>query len=162
MDVRPAMAGIAQPTMRVLVSIIQPHRHGESNMFDNKPTETQYLYTDGETTGASLDGKNIYEITFAPGQDPPVTASGHFLYNGQSLLPSERLKRYSLGTKNKTLKRNADGSLTLYAGTKSPARTRRATGSRPGRPLLALHPLVLGQAADSRRLLAAAQNREAN
>ena len=30
------------------------------------------------------------------------------------------LKRYSLGTKNKNLKRNVDGSLTLYAGAKSP------------------------------------------
>jgi hypothetical protein len=30
------------------------------------------------------------------------------------------LKRYSLGTKNKNLKYNADGSLTLYVGVKSP------------------------------------------
>jgi len=30
------------------------------------------------------------------------------------------LNRYSLGTKNKTLKYNPDGSLTLYAGAKSP------------------------------------------
>jgi hypothetical protein len=31
-----------------------------------------------------------------------------------------RLGRYSLGTKNKTLKYNPDGSLTLYASAKSP------------------------------------------
>jgi hypothetical protein len=30
------------------------------------------------------------------------------------------LKRYSLGTKNKNLKRYVDGSLTLYAGANSP------------------------------------------
>jgi hypothetical protein len=30
------------------------------------------------------------------------------------------IERYSLGTKNKNLKYNADGSLTLYAGAKSP------------------------------------------
>jgi hypothetical protein len=30
------------------------------------------------------------------------------------------LNRYSLGTKNKNLKYNADGSLTLYAGATSP------------------------------------------
>jgi hypothetical protein len=30
------------------------------------------------------------------------------------------LNRYSLGTKNKTLKYDTDGSLTLYAGAKSP------------------------------------------
>jgi hypothetical protein len=32
------------------------------------------------------------------------------------------LNRYSLGTKNKTLKYDADGSLTLYAGAKSPGK----------------------------------------
>ena len=32
------------------------------------------------------------------------------------------LERYSLGTKNKNLKYNADGSLTLYAGAKSPGK----------------------------------------
>jgi hypothetical protein len=30
------------------------------------------------------------------------------------------LKRYSLGTKNKNLKKGADGSLTLHVGSKSP------------------------------------------
>jgi hypothetical protein len=32
------------------------------------------------------------------------------------------LKRYSLGTKNKSLKRNAEGSFVLYAGAKSPGK----------------------------------------
>jgi hypothetical protein len=36
------------------------------------------------------------------------------------LFHSNALNRFSLGTKNKTLKYNADGSLTLYAGAKSP------------------------------------------
>ena len=31
-------------------------------------------------------------------------------------------QRFSLGTKNKTLQYNADGSLTLYAGAKSPGK----------------------------------------
>jgi hypothetical protein len=38
------------------------------------------------------------------------------LYNDVHLFNPNPLKRYSLGTKNKTLKYNADGSLTLYAG----------------------------------------------
>ena len=42
------------------------------------------------------------------------------LYNDKHLFHANNLKRYSLGTKNKNLKRNADGSLTLYAGAKSP------------------------------------------
>src|SRR5215831_15956208 len=36
------------------------------------------------------------------------------------------LNRYSLGTKDKTLKYNADGSLTLYAGAKSPGQEKKS------------------------------------
>ena len=42
------------------------------------------------------------------------------LYDEQHFFHENPLKRYSLGTKNKTLKFNADGSLSLYAGAKSP------------------------------------------
>jgi hypothetical protein len=93
----------------------------KSNMFDNKPDETQYIYTDNDSTGAPLTGANSYEITFPAGQEPPVNGFWSLtLYNDQHFFFPNELKRYSLGTKNKTLKRNADGSLTLYAGAKSP------------------------------------------
>jgi hypothetical protein len=93
----------------------------KSNMFDNKPTETQYFYTDGDSAGASLDGRTSYEITFAPGQEPPINGFWSLtLYNEHHFFHQNDLKRYSLGTKNKGLKKNADGSLTLYAGAKSP------------------------------------------
>jgi hypothetical protein len=42
------------------------------------------------------------------------------LYNGEHFFHPNSKKRYSLGTKNKDLKKNADGSLTLYVGAKSP------------------------------------------
>ena len=42
------------------------------------------------------------------------------LYNQYHLFNPNPQGRYSLGTKNKSLKYNADGSLTLYAGAKSP------------------------------------------
>jgi hypothetical protein len=42
------------------------------------------------------------------------------LYNDLHLFNSNPLNRYSLGTKNKDLKYNADGSLTLYASANSP------------------------------------------
>ena len=42
------------------------------------------------------------------------------LYNHEHFFHPNPLKRYSLGTKNKNLKKGADGSLTLYVGAKSP------------------------------------------
>jgi hypothetical protein len=93
----------------------------KSNMFDNRPNETQYFYTDFDGTGAQLNGANTYEIAFAKGEEPPVNGFWSLtLYNEKHLFHANDLRRYSLGTKNKDLKRNADGSLTLYAGSKSP------------------------------------------
>ena len=42
------------------------------------------------------------------------------LYNDHKFFHPNPLNRFSLGTKNKTLKYDADGSLTLYLGAKSP------------------------------------------
>ena len=49
---------------------------------------------------------------FAKGQEPPVNGFWSLtLYNDKHLFHPNDRKRYSLGTKNKNLKRNADGSL---------------------------------------------------
>ena len=48
------------------------------------------------------------------------------LYNDKHLFHPNALNRYSLGTKNTTLKRNGDGSLTLYAGKDNPGPDRKA------------------------------------
>ncbi|WP_321949031.1 DUF1254 domain-containing protein [Paraburkholderia sp. J10-1] len=99
----------------------------KSNMFDNRPSETQYFYTDLDATGAPLSGANTYEIVFAKGEEPPVNGFWSLtLYNDKHLFHANDLKRYSLGTKNTTLNRNADGSLTLYAGSKSPGADRES------------------------------------
>ncbi|HEX5104042.1 MAG TPA: DUF1214 domain-containing protein, partial [Pirellulaceae bacterium] len=90
-------------------------------MFDNKPNETQYFYTDFDSVGESLSGGNSYSITFPKGDLPPVDGFWSLtLYNDKHLFHPNDRKRYSLGTKNKGLKFNDDGSLTLYAGAKSP------------------------------------------
>ena len=44
----------------------------KSNMFDNRPEETKYIYTDNDSQGKQLNGQNVYTITFAKGQVPPV------------------------------------------------------------------------------------------
>jgi len=91
----------------------------KSNMYDNSPQETKYIYTDDDSAGKQLNGQNNYTITFA--KVPPVKGFWSFtLYNDVHMFNSNALKRYSLGTKNKDLKFNPDGSLTLYAGAKSP------------------------------------------
>src|SRR5262245_56019756 len=65
-----------------------------SNMFDNKPNETQYFYTDGESSGAPLEGGKSYEIAFAKDQEPPVNGFWSLtLYNDEHLFHSNDLKR---------------------------------------------------------------------
>jgi hypothetical protein len=94
---------------------------GKSNIYENRPEETKYLYTDDDHEGKPLNGLNNYTITFPKGQLPPVKGFWSLtLYNAEHFYNTNPLKRYSLGTKNKSLKYNADGSLTLYAGAKSP------------------------------------------
>jgi hypothetical protein len=67
------------------------------------------------------------------------------------------LNRYSLGTKNKGLKYNADGSLTLYAGAKSPAKEKESNWLPA---LFALHARLLAGENHPRRHLAAAEGPE--
>jgi hypothetical protein len=44
----------------------------KSNMYDNRPTETKYLYRDFDSEGRQLEGKHSYSVTFTKGQEPPV------------------------------------------------------------------------------------------
>ncbi|MBB3179287.1 DUF1254 domain-containing protein [Variovorax sp. Sphag1AA] len=98
-----------------------------SNMFDNRPTETQYFYTDNDESNAQLDGKSQYTVTFPKGQTPPVKGFWSLtLYNEHHLFAPNDLKRYSLGTKSKSLKYNDDGSLTLYIGHASPGKDKES------------------------------------
>ncbi len=120
---RPAGNGWNRSTNNAQFGLDYFNRTGtaKSNMFDNRPTETQYFYTDFDDADKELIGSSNYEITFQAGQEPPVNGFWSLtLYNDKHLFHANHLKRYSLGTKNKDLKRNGDGSLTLYAGAKSP------------------------------------------
>ncbi|HEY6347715.1 MAG TPA: DUF1254 domain-containing protein [Bryobacteraceae bacterium] len=93
----------------------------KADMYDNRPEETKYIYTDGDSLGKPLNGNNSYAITFAKGQMPPVRGFWSLtLYDEEHFFHPNPLNRYSLGTKNKNLRYNADGSLTIYAGAKSP------------------------------------------
>jgi hypothetical protein len=97
----------------------------KSNMYDNSPQETKYIYTDDDSAGQQLNGRNNYTITFA--KVPPVKGFWSLtLYNDEHMFNPNALKRYSLGTKNKDLKFNPDGSLTLYTGAKSPGKEKES------------------------------------
>jgi hypothetical protein len=95
----------------------------KSNMFDNVPAETKYIYRDFDSKGQQLTGKNKYVVTFPKGQLPPVKGFWSLtLYNQRHFFHPNALNRFSLGTKNKDLKYGGDGSLTLYFGAKSPGK----------------------------------------
>src|SRR5262249_7288875 len=99
----------------------------KSNMYENTPEETKYLFTDYDTAGRQLDGQSSYAITFPKGQLPPVRGFWSLtLYNEHHFFHSNPLNRYSLGTKSKNLKPNADGSWTLYAGAQSPGKEKES------------------------------------
>ena len=100
----------------------------KSNMFDNAPEETRYIYTDFDSSGQRLNGNNRYSVTFAKGELPPVNGFWSLtLYNKEHLFEPNKLNRFSLGTKNnKALKYNPDGSLTLYYQSESPGADKEA------------------------------------
>ncbi|RKR05642.1 hypothetical protein C8C83_4993 [Flavobacterium sp. 90] len=94
----------------------------KANIFVNKPNETRYFYQDFDEGAIRLNGANKYTVTFANGQLPPVKGFWSLtLYNAEHFFAPNELKRYSLGTKNKSLKKNADGSLTIYVQNTRPS-----------------------------------------
>jgi hypothetical protein len=94
----------------------------KSNILVNTANETKYLYQDLDASGQRLNGANRYKITFAKGQTPPTEGFWSLtLYDEHHFFVANEIKRYSLGTKNKTLKFNADGSLTIYIQAAAPS-----------------------------------------
>jgi hypothetical protein len=99
----------------------------KSNILVNAPRETKYFYQDFDTGGERLNGANRYTVTFDKGQTPPVNGFWSLtLYNEHHFFAPNELKRYSLGTKNKTLRYIEDGSLTLYVQAESPGSDRES------------------------------------
>jgi len=94
----------------------------KSNIFVNKPNETRYFYQDLDEKGQRLNGKNRYTVTFLKGRTPPVAGFWSLTaYDKNHFFAPNAIKRYSVGTKNKDLKYNADGTLTIYVQPDEPA-----------------------------------------
>jgi hypothetical protein len=99
----------------------------KSNLFVNSPKETKYFYQDLDKSGRRLNGASRYTMTFAKDQTPPVNGFWSLtLYNEHHMFAPNAIKRYSLGTKNKGLKFDADGALTIHVQSNPPPEAQRA------------------------------------
>jgi hypothetical protein len=87
----------------------------------NKPNEAKYFYQDLDAAGGRLNGAHRYTVTFKKGEPPVRGFFSLTLYDDQHFFAPNEIERYSIGTKNKDLKLNADGSVTYYVQADAPA-----------------------------------------
>ena len=122
---QPAGNGWTSPANNGAFGTDYYHRTGAvlADPYDNKRNETMYFYTDNDTKLQQLVGSSSYSVTFAKGQLPPVKGFWSVtMYDPEHYFYQNALKRFALGTKNKSLQYNPDGSLTIYLGNKSPGK----------------------------------------
>jgi hypothetical protein len=96
----------------------------KAGIFGNDAVEAMYPLTRIDSDGQTLDGsKSNYTLTFPPGQQPPVNAFWSLtMYDGKTqLLIENPINRYLVNSPMLPgMKKNSDGSLTLYIQNKSP------------------------------------------
>ena len=93
----------------------------KSNILVNSPNETKYFYQDLDSSGTRLNNANKYTVTFPKDGTPPVHGFWSLsIYNEHHFFIANPINRFSVGTKNKDLKHNADGSLTICVQTDEP------------------------------------------
>jgi hypothetical protein len=96
----------------------------KAGIYGNDAVEAMYPLTTALPNGEPLDGsKHNYTLTFAAGQFPPVNAFWSVtMYAGKSqLLIKNPINRYLINSPMlPNMKKNADGSLTLYIQKDSP------------------------------------------
>ncbi|MDW9419150.1 DUF1254 domain-containing protein [Sinorhizobium meliloti] len=109
-----------------------PMRAGaaKGGLYGNDAVEAMYPYTRTDATGEPLDGsKHKYTLTFALGQLPPVNAFWSVtMYDGKSqFLVKNPINRYLINSPMLPgMKKDADGSLTLYIQKDSPGADKEA------------------------------------
>jgi len=98
-------------------------------IFGNTKDISVYLNRVADGEGRPLDGSVAsYEMTFAPGQLPPVSFFWSMtMYRlPERLLVANPIDRYSIGSATPGLEMGEDGSLTLYISAHSPGPEREA------------------------------------
>ncbi|MGC1389307.1 MAG: DUF1254 domain-containing protein [Steroidobacteraceae bacterium] len=102
----------------------------KAGIYGNSAIEAMYPQTRVTAAGETIDtGKHNYTITFAKGGLPPVNAFWSVtMYDGKSqLLIENPINRYLINSPMLPgLKRDPDGSLTLYLQKDSPGKAREA------------------------------------
>ncbi len=101
-----------------------------AGIYGNDAVEAMYPYTRVDGAGDTIDtSKNKYTITFAAGQLPPVNAFWSVtMYDGKSqLLIKNPINRYLINSPMlPAMKKNPDGSLTIYVQKDSPGKAQEA------------------------------------
>jgi hypothetical protein len=101
-----------------------------AGIYGNSAIEATYPFTKALANGEPLDGsKHKYTLTFAAGAYPPVEAFWSVtMYDGKSqLLIQNPINRYLVNSPMlPELKKNADGSLTLYIQKDSPGKDKES------------------------------------
>ena len=102
----------------------------KGGIYGNDSVEATYPLTRVDVTGETLDGsKHNYTLTFPAGQLPPVNAFWSVtMYDGKTqLLIKNPINRYLINSPMLPgMKKNADGSLTLYIQKDSPGKAKEA------------------------------------
>jgi hypothetical protein len=102
----------------------------KGGIYGNDSVEATYPMTRTDAAGEELDGsKHDYTLTFPAGQLPPVNAFWSVtMYDGKSqLLIRNPINRYLINSPMLSgLKKNPDGSLTLYIQKDSPGTAKEA------------------------------------
>lgn len=102
----------------------------KAGIYGNNATEAMYPIAKTDATGQPLDtGRHKYTITFPAGQLPPVNAFWSVtMYDGRTqLLIENPINRYLINSPMVPgMKKNADGSMTLYIQHASPGPDRES------------------------------------
>jgi hypothetical protein len=102
----------------------------KGGIYGNDAVEAMYPMTRSDSTGETLDSsKHNYTLTFPVGQLPPVNAFWSVtMYDGKSqLLIENPINRYLINSPMLSdMKKNEDGSLTLYIQKDSPGADKEA------------------------------------
>ncbi len=102
----------------------------KGGLYGNDAVEAVYPFTRTDVTGEPLDGsKHNYTLTFPAGQLPPVNSFWSVtMYDGKSqLLIENPIDRYLINSPMlPQMKKNADGSLSLYIQKDSPGKAKEA------------------------------------